>query len=264
MIRRLAFAIIRYYPPAWRERYEAEVCELIDDTRVRFRDLGELILGLFTERTRELLMSDEHPRRAGLIAGLATIVLGVLFVGAAALVATTVVAVTGPWSDTMSYVSLGAVGILLPAALVLVFRGSTRRHPSRPFIVPPDVAVRVLPLLFVGMFFYAATMAQDEPSSSSSWIAAYSNWFYFAVFAGSQIASFFPGRELLEALMKVSVAESQVRSSEQWAAGCREWIAKGVPSPLGEAEAQVAHWTRERDAAKEQLHALGYRARFLT
>jgi hypothetical protein len=148
----------------------------------------------------------------------------------------------------MGYVSLGAVGILFPAALVLVFSRVSRRHPSRPFpIVPPDVAVRVLPLLFVGMFFYAATIAQDEPSSSSSWIVAYSNWFYFAVFAGGLIASFFPGRELLETFMKISVAESQIRSGEQWAAGCREWIAKGVPSPLGEAEAQVAHWTRQRD-----------------
>ena len=41
-------------------------------------------------------------------------------------------------------------------------------------------------------------------------------------------------------------------------------IALGVPSPLGEAEAQVAHWIRQRDAARERFHALGYRARFRT
>ena len=43
---------------------------------------------------------------------------------------------------------------------------------------------------------------------------------------------------------------------------CHEMITKGVPSPLREAEAQVQHWTQQRDAARERAHALGYRSRF--
>ena len=39
-------------------------------------------------------------------------------------------------------------------------------------------------------------------------------------------------------------------------------ISKGVPSPLGDALAQVGKWTVERDSARARLKELGYRARF--
>ncbi|HXT69617.1 MAG TPA: hypothetical protein VN700_07670 [Vicinamibacterales bacterium] len=50
MTRTFALRLLQHYPPAWRERYEAEVCALIDDSGVRVRDLAELIRGRITER----------------------------------------------------------------------------------------------------------------------------------------------------------------------------------------------------------------------
>ena len=62
--------------------------------------------------------------------------------------------------------------------------------------------------------------------------------------------------------MTLSFAESQLRTNEQWVVSCREWIAKGVPSPLDDALQLVGKWTVERDSALARLKELGYRARF--
>jgi len=264
-IRAIAHAIVRRYPKAWRERYEAEVRGLIDDTQVHVRDLGELLRGLATERVRELLTSDDSPRRAALILGLAAPITGVLFVWLAWLTALGVLQLTGRLSDPASYVALGLFCALGIAGLVLTFRGSKRRDPSRPLILPPDIALTMLPLTFVAVTLYALVVADAEPSSATiipSWIIRGSNWMWFALAAGSQIASFFPGQDLLEAFARVSGAERQIRANETWVAGCRDMISKGVPSPLQDALAQVGKWTVERDCARARLKELGYRARF--
>ncbi|HVQ42405.1 MAG TPA: hypothetical protein VMS54_09365 [Vicinamibacterales bacterium] len=260
-----AHAIVRRYPPAWRERYEAEVRGLIDDTSVQFRDLGELIRGLFTERARELLMSDENPRRTALVVGLATPIAGALFIGTAWLTAFGLLTLTGPWPESLQYAALGGFCLAFGSVMTLMIRSSKRRDPARRFIVPPDVAVRVLPLTFVAAVLFSAAVAGAEPSPPStipSWIIHSYNWAWFALFAGNQIASFFPGQELLKAFAKISVAEVQIRTNQQWVASCHDWIAKGVPSPLNDALQQVGKWTLERDSARARLKELGYRARF--
>src|SRR5262245_27520461 len=179
-----AHAIVRRYPEAWRERYEAEVRGLIDDTPVQFRDLGELLRGLFTERARELLMSDEKPGRTALVVGLASPIAGMLFAGLAWLVGNGVGRLTGPWSNASEYVTLAVFCVLLGVVLVLLIRGSKRRDPMRPFVLAPDVAVRVLPLSFVAACIYAAMMTQEEPSPARlwpAWITHSTNWIYFSL-----------------------------------------------------------------------------------
>lgn len=260
-----AHAIVRRYPKAWRERYEAEVRGLIDDAPIHFRDLGELLRGLFTERARELLTSDEHPRRAATVVGLATPIAGASFIGAAWLTAFGLLTLTGPWPDPAQYAALGGFCLAGGAVFTLMIRGSKRRDPSRPFVVPPDVAMRVLPLTFVAAALYAAGVASAEPSPPStfpSWITHSYNWAWFALFAGNSIASFLPGQELLQVFARISAAEGQVRANEQWVASCHDWIAKGVPSPLNDALQQVAKCRVERDSARARLKELGYRARF--
>ncbi len=54
----------------------------------------------------------------------------------------------------------------------------------------------------------------------------------------------------------------QVKAARQWVDGCQTMIAKGVPSPLEQAQAQLDRGLQDRDVAIEQLHQLGYRARF--
>lgn len=260
-----AHAIVKRYPHAWRERYEAEVRSLIDDTHVQFRDLGELLRGLFTERVRELLMSDEKPRRTSLIVGLMAPISGLLFVVVAWLVALVVLDLTGPWPDPVVYVAVATFCCIGVCCFVLGIRAGKRREPGRPLIVPPDAAVRILPLGFVAVVLYAVIAAHAEPSPPNvipSWISRSTNWLWFGLFAGNQMASFLPGQQLLETFARISGAERQIQTNEAWVASCREWIAKGVPSPLNDALQQVGKWTLERDSARARLKELGYRARF--
>jgi hypothetical protein len=81
--RRLAQALVRRYPAAWRERYEREVSALIDDTSIRFRDLAELLRGLLTERARELVASDDRPMRTAATIGLLKVGFVLAFIGSA-------------------------------------------------------------------------------------------------------------------------------------------------------------------------------------
>ena len=139
-IRAWAHAIVRRYPLAWRERYEAEVGGLIDDTPIQFRDLGELLRGLFAERARELLMSDEKPGRTARIVGFATPIAGVLFIGAAWVMSYGIGKLTGPWPDPVQYVALALFITLMVVGFVIAFRGSKRREPeSVRRSLPPDV-----------------------------------------------------------------------------------------------------------------------------
>src|SRR4249920_1681086 len=99
MIRRLALAIIRRYPPAWRERYEAEVCALVEQSGMRVGDLAELVRGLLTERAAELLLNDERPRRTIVFLGLLKPAFSIAFIATAALIGHALRRLTGEWSE---------------------------------------------------------------------------------------------------------------------------------------------------------------------
>jgi len=81
--RRLAQALVRRYPAAWRERYEQEVSGLIDDTSIRFGDLAELLRGLLTERARELVSADDRPMRTAATIGFLKVGFVLAFLGSA-------------------------------------------------------------------------------------------------------------------------------------------------------------------------------------
>ena len=264
-VRAIAHAIVSRYPQAWRERYEAEVRGLIDDAGVRIRDLGELLHGLFTERAREYVSSDENPTRTARNLALATPVAGGVFVGAAWLVSYGIRSVTGTWSDPAQYAALFVFCALGVVIGVIMYRGKRRGAGKRLLVVPPDVAVVLLPLVFVDIVIFAVIAGDPNAYSSSEfsfWFTRLYNFLWMAGFAGGVISSFWPGRDLLEAFAELSFAENQLQSNEAWATSCREWNAKGVPSPLDDALIQIGKWTIERDSARERLRKLGYRARF--
>ena len=128
-------------------------------------------------------------------------------------------------------------------------------------------------LLMLSGFFVAVVFVHwgqlfgpspDSGPHTFEWLAA-NPWVFWWGYLGpvaDLASSLWPAQRMLHAFGQVSTAESNIRTNQLWVEGCHTMIAQGVPSPLGDAEAQVAHWTRERDAAREQLHALGYRARF--
>jgi hypothetical protein len=269
---RLAHAIVRCYPLAWRERYEPEVCALIDDSSMRLRDLAELVRGLLTERARELVSSDDRPKRTLLIVSLMKPVWAVTFVGCAAATGLGIQLLTGPWSERAQETT--AWGVL---AFVIVFVVALIRLRVRPWFASTDsappypawVGVTLLPCLFIVLASMVAARiagpSPDDARSSLGWVGRYSpllNWWFYATWAADLSSSLWPTQRLLLAFSAVSVLEGRIKGAEQWVDGCKEWIAKGVPSPLADAEAQLALAKRRLEEARERVHSVGYRARF--
>ena len=268
MMRALAQALVRRYPAAWRERYEREVSALIDDTSVRGRDLAELLQGLLTERTRELVAADDRPGRTMAVIFFLKIAFALAFVGTAIGVGLGLRQLTGPWSETAQ--NFGGAIVLVWFVLFVIIAIRARRRPLFSALPPynPGAGAALLVSMFVSVAVVVAGQllaSNYEGRGTMAWISTYSPWFHLFVWtnmATDLCGSVWPSRQLLQAFGALQVAEAQLTSSQAWVAGCHEMIAQGVPSPLREAEAQADLRTRERDAARDRVHALGYRARF--
>jgi hypothetical protein len=266
--RRLAQALVCRYPAAWRERYEREVSALIDDTTIRFRDLAELLRGLLTERARELVSAADRPRRTAAAIGLLKLGFVLAFVGSAIGLGLGLRQVTGPWSEAAREAGAMAVAVGL---LFFVIIAISARHRGLFSSFPPYKAgtgAVLLVSLFAGLVFIVAGQLmvwEYRDRSRFAWLSAYSPWiqlFLYTNFLSDLCGSLWPSRRLLQAFAELELAEARLKTNQAWVDGCHEMIAKGVPSPLREAQEQVEHWTRERDAARVRVHALGYRARF--
>ena len=268
MTRALALQLLRSYPPAWRERYEAEVRALIDDAGVRVRDLAELFRGLITERVRELLTSAENPKRTAAALGLVKPAAMVLFMLAALALGLILRLFTGPWSPDARQWGAVVFQLFFVSAMCVSF--FTRRRPwgSHDQSYPAWVGAVLLPALFVLVVLAVAgqfSMSDEYSPEGTKWMTRNQHWLNLLIYSTWILdvsSSVWPGRRLLHAFLQLQGAEQQFKASEAWVASCREWIAKGVPSPVADAERQVAVWTASLDLARERVHALGYRARF--
>jgi hypothetical protein len=268
MIRRLAHALVHRYPQPWRERYDAEVHALIDDSPTRLRDLCELFRGLLTERARELVSADDRPGRTAIILVLVHPAFAVVWLGLAMAVGFALRSLAGPMSETaQDVVAWGLVSfVIVMVTMLLVLQFRRRSLPITEPTLPAWAGAVLLPCLLVAV---ASAAWGDLLGLTRGYDPILPDWTYVLVRAVIYVSivselssSLWPGRRMLQAFGALEFAEQQITSNQRWVEGCHEMIAKGVASPLGEAQAQVEHWTRERDAARERLHALGYRARF--
>ena len=57
---RLAWRVLRLYPPRWRERYELEVRAVLEDHPVRLMTLVDLIVGAVDARLHPVYQSEER------------------------------------------------------------------------------------------------------------------------------------------------------------------------------------------------------------
>jgi hypothetical protein len=266
--RRLAQALVRRYPAAWRERYEQEVSRLIDDTSIRFGDLAELLRGLLTERARELVSADDRPTRTAATIGLLKVGFMLAFIGSAIGLGLGLRQVTGHWSETAR--ENGAIAVTVWFVVFVIVAIRARRRPVFSSFPPysPGTGAVLLATVFASLVFVVAGQVLVDKyrgRGGFAWFSAYLPWFQvflYTNFLTDLCASLWPSRKLLQAFAELQVFEGRLKTNQKWVDGCHEMIAQGVPSPLREAEAQVEHWTRQRDAARERVHALGYRARF--
>jgi len=264
--RRLAQALVRRYPAAWRERYEREVSALIDDTSIRFRDLAELLRGLLTERARELVASDDRPTRTTATIGLLKCGFVVAFIGTAIGLGLGLRQLTGPWSEAAR--ENGAIAAVVWFAAFVTIAIRARRRPVFSSFPPysPGTGALLLASMFVTLtFVVAGQLLSGDGAAHRDSFTRYWPWIQILLYSNfltDFCASLWPSRKLLQALAEFQAFEGRLKANQKWVDSCHEMITKGVPSPLREAEAQVQHWTQQRDAARERAHALGYRSRF--
>ncbi len=261
MMTRLAQAIVRRYPTAWRERYEDEVIELVDDAPVRMRDLADLAHGLIVERWRELLSSAESPRRTEFVLVMfgPLVVLSVVLSGAAT--GWLLRLALGPWSPAWADVGEWALMVLLLASFPFRWRSVLPPHENR--------RGRMLLVLLAGLFVLVSMSEWGElvrfdgsyRRFSESLATVMALGLFWLIGVGTT-RGLWPDKSILDPIMGVEVAEEQLRLSRAWVEGCHVSASQGIPAPLAEAEAQVVHWEAELLKAKEALHAMGYCARF--
>ena len=266
LIRRLAQAVLHRYPRAWRERYEEEITALIDDTRLEWRDVAELVRGMLAERARELVQSDERPKRTAFVLSAVRFAFGVAFVGSVVAFAGLIRRLTGVLPESTGQIIVLGMLPLFVAFLVVLWR-IRRGPPFRPQPPYPAWATfTMLPLWFLllTVMAWALDWSPRESSILPGWLGylpSISNLFWLGVVAVGLASGLLPGRQLLFTFSQLTVLEDQLRSARQLVDGCHEMIAKGVPSPLSAAESELDRVTRGRDAARARLYALGYRAR---
>lgn len=264
MVRRLARAIVLRYPPPWRERYEDEVLALIEDSSVRARDLGELIRGLFVERAKALIEDADHPSRTAWLLGSIQPVFVIVFMTIAWAVGIGLRGWQGAPATGVREIGMGVTVACLFATLVMkiVLLRGPRLEYERPAL-PSWAGLTLLPLFFVGIVLCVwAGLAGLMPPPIPPWVRLLSWSFILGVEFAELSSAFWPGRRMLEAIGRLAGADAQIKTARQWVDGCRTMIAKGVPSPLDQAQAQLDEGMRKRELALEQLQQLGYRARF--
>lgn len=262
---RVARSLVQRYPPAWRERYEDEVLALFEDSPPGWRDVAELVRGLLVERTRALVECTDRPMRTLAIVAHVKIIFSIVFALAAMLIGS----VMRLWTPSATIAEVGSwlspllLLAIMSSRLILLIRQLPPRDFGRP-LYPAWLAGTALLVFFVSivMFQWVAERA-PTPLETQLWGLRWFNEFYACGMTSAWLLSdLWPSQRLLQALMHLQAIEGQLGSARAWVTGCHEMIALGVPSPLAEAEALVARWTRERDAARARVEQLGYRARF--
>ncbi|NQW04556.1 MAG: hypothetical protein HQ485_11070 [Acidobacteria bacterium] len=270
---RIAAALVSRYPQAWRDRYGDEVLELIEASPLRLSDVSELARGLVVERVRELIESDEHPDRTARILGWMQPAFVMTFMCVTWGIGLGLRGWAGAPSELLT--DAGAVTLIVAAVgvmttdVVLWWRLRRARRSGAdplPSQFPAWAGVALLPLLMVWTAFavwgdFEGFVGASNPGSYY-WFRVYTHIWIPLTLVGRLSSSFWPGRSMLQALARVTNARSGLDVARRSVESCTVWIARGVSSPLGAAEAEVEHWTQELDDARKHLHKIGYRARF--
>jgi hypothetical protein len=262
MLRRLARAIVLRHPAPWRERYEAEVLALIEDSPVRPRDLGELVRGLLMERARALIEDADHPTRTARLLGSFQPLFVIVFLTTAWSLGAGLREWAGEQSTVLSEIGMVVAVACVLATLVMKFvllRGQRWDH-GRPAL-PSWAGLMLLPVFF-GSIVLCAWGNWAGFTQGPIWVRLFIWAFIFGAEIADLSSAFWPGRGMLQAIGRLSWAEAQIKTARQWVEGCHTMIEKGIPSPLAEAQAQVDRFSRDRESALAELQQLGYRARF--
>jgi hypothetical protein len=268
MLRHLARAIVHRYPAAWRERYEAEVLDLIDSAPVHAVDVGELFRNMLVEQVRATVDVGRPSEAAARVMRYKVFAVGG-FIALNQLAGWSLW-----WSRDLSerqieqvsllalsfYVVLGAIWCV--HALRQRGRSSDERSPF-----PAVIALVCLPLHLIASASWVWAQLASDATYSPRWMqvsqAVYHGLYLSGPIAAWLLMQIWPGQRLVRLLMEFRMADAAVEGARRYIASCEEWIEKGVMSPLADAKNALEQRIRERDAVRERLNAAGPGARLV-
>lgn len=249
---RVARAIIRRYPRAWRERYEVELLGFIEDTPVRWRDVLDLARGCVVERARTLVVEPEqHPRVAWMLFGAARFLVAVVFyavlVGVASLLHATEIEPPSfvVWTAGLSFPVLMAVGFWA------WIRAMKRGPWSARTRVPPRWGVATWLALFslAGVVIYWTHPPGTPPSRL--WYGDLLHWYIWPLWIHYAMGLYSPTRLQLECdLERIANLVGALRSKRRELRRSQSLVPEGMES-MGVvlARVDIARIERELDAA---------------
>lgn len=253
-MRALARWIVSKYPQAWRERYEAEVLDLIASGPVSVAETGELFRSMLVERTRAGIDVNQ-PQKA--VVKLQKTKIFIVLGGW--LCSTSLAGLLRWWRPMHDPEAWWLSGTILGYAVVLfgswvTLQGTVRYRVGAGPALPVWFAALCVPVQIgvVGLYGWAA-LSNGSPTALPYMFYAHSfvlTWLVIQIW---------PGHKLAETLTEYEVVQKEEAAAKAFVASCEEWIAKGVSSPLQDAQRAHAEWMKRLESVEARLKALGYR-----
>jgi hypothetical protein len=259
---RLARAIVRRYPRAWRDRYESELLALVQEVPPRWRDLADLSRGCAVERARALYEPAAHPTLTLLLVGAGRYLI------VPALVFASFVAIGGGLRvslGTLSGAAADAAAWTLTAALV----GSLIAYLARGLytwsVGTPRWSLGITGSIvwfgLVGVHAVVSIWADQARGSMPIQL------FYFTAYATVLVLNRLRTCQRLIDVVNQLLGAREMIGKNGWArlelARCESLAAQGVPMADGlvRARAEFDRWQAVHDEALRALSAMGYRGR---
>jgi hypothetical protein len=258
----LARWIVSKYPQAWRERYEAEVLDLITSGPVIVAETGELFRSMLVERTRAGIDVNQ-PQKA--VARLQKTKISIVLGGW--MCSVVLAGLLRWWRPMHDPEAWWLVGTLLGyVAVLFVSSSAIRSDPAvRPrgfgLVLPVWLAALCVPIqiCLVGLFGWAALSDGEATNWARGSVALSYMEYGHALVLTWLIIQIWPGQELAQTLAEYDAIQKGEAAARALLASCEEWIAKGVASPLQEAQRSHDEWVKRLASVETRLKALGYR-----
>ena len=252
---RLARAIVRRYPKAWRQRYEIEIAGFIEDAPAGWRDVLDLARGCVVARARAFVEPEAHPTRAWMLLGIVRFVPALAWYAALLGLASVL---RNNLPEPPSFLAWAAVIGLLP--LLVVGIRAWLKAMKRPFgpvgPLPPRWGIATwVALLSAAIVLISWADPPGNPPSRLGWTGPITSAFWCAWFIRRAFDLYWPsGLRLSGQLMRIGGLREQLGWARMELQRCESLGAGSVESAdLVRARDEVARLERELASALADL-----------